>query len=408
MAKGAEAHIRNSKEQENPRSLKMLHLQLKSFNLSGILPPASISGKRWKAVLYDIFTAVSLFWFLPTIALQMVALYESLDDIEVVTAVLFQVSCYISTGIIFFYFVWKRKELVKLFDTLEAGFISHMDKVGSPTRRKAILDEASRKSAVITWTLMGLCFTVQAAWGCIPCILGYVEYLTDTEPRDLTNDRGRYFGLTMWLPENVNQSPTYEFMHVFHMIAVYTVVSNITGCYMLMFAFAFHTTTQFKILCAAFEDVDDFVQTLHDSEYNTATGPRREWNSTKRTMDNLNPVHEGLPMADDNYAYIPGSADTDMVYEYNFHGYISGYLGQHESDITHQRDKAFDLRYSKDFSKLKGVKLDNLTNGFPEELSDSDRRSEIPNAMSSTSRPCDEFVQQYLTDCIQFHQALIE
>jgi len=47
-------------------------------------------------------------------------------------------------------------------------------------------------------------------------------------------------------------------MQVFHFIAVHAVVSNITGCYMLMFPFAFHTTMLFKILCAAFKDVDEF------------------------------------------------------------------------------------------------------------------------------------------------------
>jgi hypothetical protein len=303
MPKKPEDKKFNFQEQENPRRLKMLHLQLIAFNLSGILPPASISGNRCKTMLYHIFTVVSLVWFPPAIAFQLVGLYEHLDDIEAATAILFQVSCYISTGIIFFYFVWNRTELVQLFDTLEVGFVSHMDKVGSPTRRNAILKDASRKSAIITWALLGLCFTVEFAWGCIPCILGYVEYFTNDEPRDLTNDRGRYFGLTMWLPENVNKSPTYELMHVFHFIAVYTVVSNINGCYMLMFAFAFHTTTQFKILCAAFEDVDIFVQRPQNS------GNGRRWDTTKRKTDDLQSLHA----ADGNYCCVLGYVNIEML-----------------------------------------------------------------------------------------------
>jgi hypothetical protein len=391
MAKETETKLFNSKEQEHPRRLKMLDLQLKAFNLSGILPPASISGSRWKTILYDIFTVISLIWFLPTIAAQLVALYQHADDIEVLTAILFQVSCYISTGVIFFYFVWNRKELLKLFDTLEAGFIRHMDKVGLPTKRTAILAEASRKSKVITLTLLGLCFTVETAWGCIPFILGYVEYFTDAEPRDLTNDKGRYFGLTMWLPENVNKSPTYELMHAFHFIAVYTVVSNITGCYMLMFAFAFHTTTQFKILCAAFEDVDDFIQRSQDSEDNTANGCHREWNSRKKVTDELMSLHVDQSTEEG----IPGGVNADTSHEDNCPGHISGSFGQSDNAISHQRDKSFDLRYSKGFIKLKHVKLE-------DEISNTET-----SETSTTLQPCDKLLQQYLTDCIQFHQDLI-
>jgi hypothetical protein len=392
----------NSKEREHPRRLKMLDLQLKAFNLSGILPPASIAGSRWKTILYDIFTTVSLIWFLPAIAAQLVALYQRLDDIEVATAILFQVSCYISTGVIFFYFVWKRKELLKLFDTLEAGFVSHMDKVGSPTKREAILTEASRKSTVITWILLGLCFTVETAWGCIPFILGYVEYLTDAEQRDLTNDKGRYFGLAMWLPENVNKSPTYELTHVFHFIAVYTVVSNITGCYMLMFALAFHTTTQFKILCAAFEDVDDFVQKVQDTGDND-NGSHREWNSRKELTDDQMALHLDQPKDENNYDYIPGAAGSDRVYEGISQGNISGSFRQPDNATSYQRDKPFDVRYSMDFVKLRSMKLDRGLNDPLGDISDVGTTTET----STTLEPGDKYQRRYLINCIQFHQALI-
>lgn len=396
MATGTDSPTLMFKEEENPRKLKLLHLQLKAFHLSGILPPASALSNRWKSALYDVFTAASLLWFLPTIAVQIVALYQLIDDIEATTAILFQVSCYISTGIIFFYFVWKRKELVKLFETLEAGFINHMDKVGSLRRRKAILKDAAKKSAVITWTLLGLCFTVETAWGGIPFIMGYVEYFTDAEPRNLTNDRGRYFGLTMWLPENVNQSPTYELMHVFHFMAVYTVVSNITGCYMLMFAFAFHATTHFKILCAAFEDVDEFEQQIRNSEHVTNNGRRTEWISTKVKT-------EGFPTEDHVNDYVPGSVNTNMVLEVNDYRQMFQSSGQPDGDGCNERYKSFSLLYPHDFTNSEAAKSDILTDEPREDVSYNATASHTPE----TAEPSDDFLQQYLKECIRFHQALI-
>jgi hypothetical protein len=382
-------------EEENPRRLNLLHFHLKAFNFSGLLPPASALSSRWKSTLYDVFTTVSLLWFLPTIAVQIVELYQSLDDIEVVTAILFQVSCYISTGVIFLYFVCKRKELVKLLDTLETGFISHMDKVGSPRRRKTILEKAAKKSTAITWSVLGLAFSVTTSWGCVPFITGYVDYFTDTEPKNVTIDRGKYFGMTMWLPENVNQSPTYELMHAFHFMAVYTAVSNITACYMLMFAFAFHTATQFKILCAAFEDMDEFEQKIKNSEYVTNSGRWTEWTSTKvRT--------KGIPTEDLDCDYVPGSVNTKMVLEESNHRQMSSSSGQPDSVGYHRRYKSFSPINPHEFIKSDVAKSDKVMNEPHGEISSNATRS---NA-HVTAGPSDE-LQQYLVECIRFHQALI-
>jgi hypothetical protein len=384
------------KEEENPRRLKLLHLQLKAVYSSGILPPPSVLSSRWKSMLYDVFTAMSLLVFPPATALQIVGLYQRLDDIEAATAILFQVSSYINIGSVFFYFVWKRKELVKLLDTLESGFVSHMDKVGSPKRRKSILEEAAKKSTMITWPLLGLCFTVTTTWGGVPFILGYVEHFTDAEPRNLTNDRGRYFGLAMWLPENVNQSPTYELMHAFHFMAVYAAVSNLTGCYMLIFAFAFHTTTLFKILCAAFEDVDEFEQKIQNSEYVTINGDRTEWISTKMKT-------EGFHTEDLDCDYVSGSVNTNTSLDENCHSQMSQFSGQPDIVGYNGRHTSVSVMYPHDFIKSEAAKSDKIM---------EEPRGEIPSSATTshtpvTTEPSEKLLQQNLLECIRFHQALL-
>jgi hypothetical protein len=340
---------------------------------------------------------VSLLSIPPLNVLQIVPLYQRLDDIEETTAVLFTVSCCISTGIIFFYFVWNRKEVVNLFDaSLEAGFISHMNKVGSPKRRKSILDEAAKITAVITWTLLGLCFTVETVWGVVPLIKGYVEYSTDAEPRNLTSDRGRYFGIKMLLPENVNQSPTYKLMQVFHFISVHAVAINITGCYMLMFAFAFHTTTLFKILCAAFEDVDEFGQKIQNSEYVTNNGRRAEWISTKVKTERFN-------TGDLDSDYVPGSVNTNKLLEQNGRSQTSPSSAQPDTVGCNRRYTPVTLMYPHDFIQSEVAKSDKRM---------KEPSGEMPSSATTshslvTTEPYEKLLQQYLMDCIRFHQALI-
>jgi len=396
MTTGMYSPTLNFKDEENPRRLKLLDLQLKAFNFAGILPPASALSSRWKSTLYDIFVKVSLLGLLPAIAFQIVALYQRLDDIVQVTAILFQISCYISTGTIFFYYVWKRNELVKLFDTLEAGFISHMDKVGSPKRRKVILEDAAKKSALITWPLLGVGVSALIAWAFVPFITGYVEYFTDAEPRNFTNDRERYFGIKMWLPENVNQSPTYEIMQVFHFITAYTAASTITGCYMLMFAFAFHTTTLFKILCAAFEDVDEFEQKIRNSEYVTVNGRRTEWISTEVKT-------EGFHTEDLDCDYVPGTANTNMLLEENGHFQTSPFSGQPDSVGRNGRCISVSLMYPDGFIESEAAKSDKLMKEPHGEISSNATSSHTP----VTTEPSENLLQQYLMECIRFHQALI-
>jgi hypothetical protein len=105
MATGTYSPTLNFKDEENPRRVKLLHLQIKAFNFFGLLPPASVSSSRWKSMLYDIFVTVSLLGLLPSVALQIVALCQRLDNMKAVTGIVYQVIFYISTGTIFFYFV---------------------------------------------------------------------------------------------------------------------------------------------------------------------------------------------------------------------------------------------------------------------------------------------------------------
>ena len=396
MATGTYSPTLNFKDEKNPRRMKLLNLQIKAFNFAGLLPPASAFSSRWKSTLYDIFVTVSLLGLLPSVALQIVALCQRLDNMKAVTGILFQVSCYICTGTIFSYFVWKRNELVKLIDILEAGFISHMDKVGSPKRRKSISEEAAKKSTLITWTSLGWGILALTAWTVVPFISGYVEYFTDAEPRNLTHDRNRYFGLLMWLPENVNQSPTYEIMHIFHFMTLYTIVSSITGIYMLMFVFASQTTTLFKILCAAFEDVDEFEQKIQKSENVTFNGRKTEGISTKEKTEHYH-------TEDLDCDYVPGTANKNMLHEENGQFYASPFSGQPDSVGCNGRYISDTPMYPHDFIKSEAAKSDKLMKEPRGEISSNATSSHTP----VTTEPSEKLLQQYLMECIRFHQALI-
>ncbi|PSN33450.1 Odorant receptor 9 [Blattella germanica] len=361
--------LKFTEKMEGTKRLRLLHLQLIALYLSGILYPPNWEQNRCKKFIYDIFTFITIIWFPPTIFLQMIFLLDCLGDLRTATGILFQVSCYISTYIIFLYFVWHRKALVKLIDRIETEFVFHLERVGTPSRRDAILAEDYRKQKIITCLMLGLCFLVEAAWGVIPGMIGYIEYFIKTEEELANNEKGKYFGLAIWLPDNVNKSPTYEMVHCFHFIAVYTVVSNITACYMTMFMFAYHTTTIFKLTCAAFEDADDFENTLLvENESNHDIRLMVGSSSSKETMRSyLN------SMAANRWNEHSDRMLDKKSKEDNNHGFTSNELQTSNFNSTVSTGDDVDVSHQKMFN---------------EDL----KRS----------------MQKYLENCISFHQAIIQ
>jgi hypothetical protein len=92
-------------------------------------------------------------------------------------------------------------------------------------------------------------------WVIIPCVKGYVEYIWQFNQEDNEYNLGKYFGLAMWFPSNINKSPIYETAQILHRIPVFTAVLNITGCYIAMLALIYHTSSHFSILVDLIDDI---------------------------------------------------------------------------------------------------------------------------------------------------------
>jgi hypothetical protein len=92
-------------------------------------------------------------------------------------------------------------------------------------------------------------------WVVIPCVKGYVEYIWQFNQEDNEYNRGKYFGLTMWFPSNVNKSPIYETAQILHGISFFTGALNNTGWYMAMLALIYHTSSHFIRLADLIDDI---------------------------------------------------------------------------------------------------------------------------------------------------------
>lgn len=365
------------------KRLNLLGIQLRPLHLSGILPPSSIAISSCKLFLYNIFTAVSLLSLVAHILSEVRAIYEHRNKMEMVTALTFQITLFIHTTTLTSFFVFHRKQLARLLESLEVQFVSLIEKVWSPTRHGPIIREASKQASILTWSLLIVWWVVLFAWGVLPMAIRYFDILTSNEQKtdeslDSRDEYLKYFGLILWLPPNVDKFPTYELVYTFNFLATYAVSSCFTAAHVVFFIFMYNISTHFKILTACIESIDEiFPQTME---------PTNECSNENETL-NINSTFNAHSL--DSKIFSPILAEAVVS---------SGRKGvQHESG----RNQLTDLRSA--FSDEDG---DNHMTTSILPVSEGTKNT-FPSKASDELTSTDYNMQRYLIDCIKYHQALL-
>jgi hypothetical protein len=253
MMASSEAEQRKQQELIKNYSLRF---HLRALYLCGVLPPECVYSSPWKSRLYDMYTCFTLIWFIPAITAMFIELNKYLDRLEKAIPIIFQISAFVLSAILGMYFVYKRKIMMQLFYTLETNFRPYMERVGSSTKKLKTMEESLYTGKLISNTFLGVGWVTVFIWVVIPTVKGYIEFLLQINQEDIEYNRGKYFGLAMWFPSNVNKSPVYEIAQILHGITVFTGVLNITGWHLAMVGLIYHTSSQFSMLVDLIEDLN--------------------------------------------------------------------------------------------------------------------------------------------------------
>jgi hypothetical protein len=261
----ASSEAEQRKQQELIKNYR-LRFHLRALMLCGVLPPEHVYSSPWKSRLYDLYTCFTLIWFLPAISSMLIELCNYLDSLEIAIPIIFQISAFVLSAILGMYFVYKRKIMMQLFYALETNFRPYMEKLGTSTKKLKTVEESLYTGKLISNMSLGAgCLTI-FIWVVIPCVKGYIEFILQINQEDTECNHGKYFGLVMWFPSNVNMSPFYEIAQILHGITVFTGVFNITGWYMAMLGLMYHTATHFSMLVDLIEDTNIIFSAKEESE----------------------------------------------------------------------------------------------------------------------------------------------
>jgi hypothetical protein len=241
------SEIEGKKQQELINNYN-LRFHLRALNLCGVWPPENISSDPWKIRLYNIYTCFTLMWFLPTIITMCFELCNYLDSLEKAIPIIFHISAFVLSAIQGPYFVYRRKIMRNFFYTLETNFIPYMEMLRSSTKKLKKLEESIFLGKLMAYIALYVAYMEIFVWLIIPCVKGYVEYIWQFNQEDNEYNRGKYFGLKIWFPSNVNKSPINETAQILQGITLFTGVLNITGWYTVILVYIFHTSTYFNML----------------------------------------------------------------------------------------------------------------------------------------------------------------
>jgi hypothetical protein len=261
----------NNCKQEN--STKHFFLFLTFFKLSGTLPPESVCNRPWKIKIYNIYSALSLLWFVPAMIAQIFALHQHWGNVSNITDITFELAAAISNSSIGLYLVLHRKQLQLITSKMQSTFRNYTKNLQFSRKHRLILNEASSRNAVFSWVVIATNFCAILIWVIFPLILWCTEMKQEETNVESTNNiydqkinwEYKYFCFKMWLPPNATHSPVYQILWVYQAFPIYSLVMIFTGYNLLFFAVTTFTAAHFKILAMILKDsadptLSDFTQ----------------------------------------------------------------------------------------------------------------------------------------------------
>ena len=203
------------------KSTKHFVLFLIFFKLAGILPSESIFSRPWKTKIYNIYSALSLFWFVPAMIAQMFALHQHWGNISKITDITFELAAAINNSSIGLYLVLNRKQLQLIISKMQSEFRNYTNNLHFGRQHRLILREASGRNAVFSWIVIATNFSAILVWVIFPFVLWCTEMKQEEENIESTNSiydqeiHWKYFCFKIWLPPKATHTPFYQILWVY-------------------------------------------------------------------------------------------------------------------------------------------------------------------------------------------------
>ena len=169
------------------------------------------------------------------------------------------------------------------------------------------MSQAYRQNTILRRSVLTLNATASIFWTIFP----FIEWSTQTENevrnienseinRSYDDGQWKYFCFRMWLPQNATQTPIYQFIYIYQALEnSFVILLHVTHI-MITLSLMFYLTSQFKVLTACLESVEDVLPYFKDVRTSnddiSGTNPKersKRGNEEKLTKINKNIGYSG-------------------------------------------------------------------------------------------------------------------
>jgi hypothetical protein len=313
------ASKKNPQEESAPK--KILDLQMKCFLFGGIRASDSISSSSRKLLAFNVYTALTVIMYIPSLAGQAAALYLESDDVAEMTAIAFPVIAGYLHFFISSYLLLNRKPLEKLILRTEECFEECRNRLPLRREHNLIIDDATKKIRMYSWIFIITNIVTWFLWMSLPLVFRLNHYINtekslaqnETETDDKIH--WEFVCYKMWLPRAVYQEPYYYLVWAYQALLIGILLVDNTGYNSTYYALMIYTAAHFKVVATLIEDIDRYII----SPYSTKNP---EQSLILSDMKNENLLQEGksfgkeIVLKNSGFNGIGNNVETSQLDEY--------------------------------------------------------------------------------------------
>lgn len=254
--------------------LNLMDINLRLLNITGIIPNKRIYSSLWKCRLYRFCQFLSYVLYTVVLILQVLGLYHYWGDMVIITdniavTTTFMVG-YIPAG----FTIMKSYKIHKVIDYLETDSIFSFRMIRSNNKYTKIIHEAKTLASHLTlFTIISLLTTI-FFWTIYPLVLlMFRNGHAITQHAESLRAKFQYFVFVMWIPSEEPHSYLYATIYFVQVITFSMSLIYLIGLIPLYLSLIIYTTAQFKVVCAAINEIDEVASTVsYRQEYNRVRG----------------------------------------------------------------------------------------------------------------------------------------
>ncbi|PSN33931.1 Odorant receptor 32 [Blattella germanica] len=268
-----QSHLQTMKEDDGLK-FKIVELNLKLLNASGMIPSGGIKSTVWKSRLYSIYQIFQYLLYFPILLSQLLALYYNKNDIIVlidnICALTIPSSSYIAAILLKF----KGNAVFKLIQNVENSYIYDLPEVKNNEKCIEALKSSKKMCRIMFWFTIGSGLSGMFFWVLSPILLDFAEQVIYDESN--SNDRNtteNKFVFAMWLPFELESSSSYVTVYIVQTVIFFVSGNALFGFFAFSLTLLIHAANQFEIVTLMVKDIDDELSKYATDEFHSNTLP---------------------------------------------------------------------------------------------------------------------------------------